>query len=90
MEYVVDDWVYGKPLEFRMVTKPHLWTVVPKKVAFTYVKPEECRREMRELIRKGEVVNPLFYQRDKGFVRKMKLMKNQMGHFVKFKKYLGK
>lgn len=90
MKCVVDDWVYHLPLEFHMVTEPSLWMVVPKKVAFAYIKPEKYRREMKELIRRGKLVNPLFYPADRGLMHGVKLWKNQLGHFVKFKKYLGK
>ncbi|MFV0516966.1 MAG: carboxylate--amine ligase [Aminipila sp.] len=87
---LVDDYIEDKPLEEHIVKNKNLWLVVPKKVAFTYVKPEEYRNEMRQLLNSGKWVNPLFYSADKGIGRKLKLLKSQMGHFVKFKKYLGK
>lgn len=87
---LVEDYIEDKPLEDHMVKNKNLWLVVPKRVAFTYIKPEEYKKEMRELIASGKWVNPLFYKPDNGWARKLKLIKSQMGHYVKFKKYLGK
>lgn len=87
---LVEDYIEDKPLEEKIVTNKNLWLVIPKKVAFTYIKPEEYRKEMRELFATGKWVNPLFYATDNNLIRKLKLFKSQMGHYVKFKKYLGK
>lgn len=89
-QYLVEDYIYGHPIDFRVITNESLWMVVPKKVAFTYVKPQEYRNQMRKLIEAGKVVNPLLYKPDNGLMRKFKIWKNIMGHHVKFKKYLGK
>lgn len=87
---LVEDYIEDKPLKENFVRNRNLWMVVPKKVAFTYIKPEEYRKEMRELLAAGKWVNPLFYAPDNNLGRKLKLIKSQMGHYVKFKKYLGK
>lgn len=89
-KYVVEDYIYNKPLDFKVITEKSLWLVVPKGVAFKYILPEEYRKEMRELIRAKKYVNPLFYHKDKGIMRRLRLMKSQIGHFIKYKKYLGK
>ncbi|QHI73264.1 carboxylate--amine ligase [Aminipila terrae] len=87
---LVEDYIEDRPLEENFVRNRNLWLVVPKKVAFTYIKPEEYKKEMRELFAAGKWVNPLFYAPDNNLGRKLKLIKSQMGHYVKFKKYLGK
>ncbi|WP_130863930.1 carboxylate--amine ligase [Bacilliculturomica massiliensis] len=89
-QYVVEDWIYDHPIDFRIVKEESLWQVVPRGVAFRYVRPEKYRAKMRELSRAGKAVNPLFYKADGGFSRWLKLQKNQLGHYVKFRKYLGK
>ncbi|MBR0600136.1 ATP-grasp domain-containing protein [Sinanaerobacter chloroacetimidivorans] len=89
-KYVVEDYIEQKPLEFKTITNKSLWLVVPKGVAFQYIKPEEYRKEMRALFQSGNYVNPLFYQKDKGIIRRLRLLKSQFGHYVKYKKYLGK
>ncbi len=87
---LVEDYIEDKPLEEKFVKNKNLWLVVPKRVAFTYIKPAEYKKEMRELFAAGKWVNPLFYAPDNGLGRKLKLIKSQLGHYVKFRKYLGK
>ncbi|WP_312355223.1 carboxylate--amine ligase [Aminipila sp.] len=87
---LVEDYIEDKPMEENFVRRKNLWLVVPKKVAFTYIKPEEYKKEMKELFAAGKWVNPLYYAVDNGLGRRLKLFKSQMGHYVKFKKYLGK
>lgn len=86
---LVDDRIDGHPIPFYAVDSDSLWMVVPKKVAFDYVKPQAYRKRMRELIRGGRFVNPLYYEADTGIRRMVLLFKNQLGHFVKYRKYLG-
>lgn len=88
--YLVEDYIYGNPIAFKVITEKSLWMMVPKGVAFRYIKPQEYRREMRALIRSGNYVNPLFYQKDNGWKRMLRLYKSQLGHFYKYWKYLGK
>ena len=64
--------------------------VVPKRVAFTYVKEKTYQDQMRALIKNGQYVNPLFYSKDFNLKRMVFLLKNQLGHFIKYKKYVGK
>lgn len=89
-QFLVDDCIDARPLPFYCVDADSLWMVVPRKVAFDYIKPEPYRRRMRELIREGRWVNPLRYAPDAGFRRSWSLLKNQLGHFVKYRKYVGK
>ncbi|MDR3294280.1 MAG: ATP-grasp domain-containing protein [Clostridiales Family XIII bacterium] len=88
--YLVEDLVYGRDLQPKSVTARSLWMVVPKSVAFGYVAPPAYKAEMRRLIREGRCVNPLIYQGDGGFGRGIRLRKNLLGHFYKFRKYYGK
>jgi len=87
-QYVVEDWIYNHPIDFRRVDKEFLWMVVPRGVAFKYIKPEEYRQKMKSLIREGKVMNPLYYHADKGFFRKLPLWKTQLAHYYKYRKYM--
>lgn len=89
-KYLVDDYIENVEIEEKIVTNRNLWMVVPKKVAFDYITPLEYKKEMTELIEAGKYVNPLFYPADKGLLRRLKLEKAMIGHYFKFKKYLGK
>ena len=88
--YIINDYVDNRKDDFKIVTKESLWMVVPKKVAFDYVRGEENRAKMRKLINEGNCVNPLDYRHDSGISRRMRFFRSQCGHIVKFKKYLGK
>ncbi len=87
-QYVVEDWIYRHPIDFRVVEKEVLWLVIPKRLAFKYVKDPECKRKMKKLMREGKIVNPLYYKEDRGIKRKYRLFRSQLGHYYKFKKYM--
>lgn len=87
-QYVVEDRIYGNPIDFRSVDTESLWMVVPAGVAFKYIKPAEYRTKMRALIDAGKVVNPLYYAPDNGLMRRLRLFRSQMAHYLKYKKYM--
>jgi len=87
-QYLVEDRIYNRPINFRSVETESLWMVIPKGVAFRYIKPVEYRKKMKELISAGKMVNPLYYKPDNGLKRRLRLFKSQMGHYLKYKKYM--
>ncbi len=90
-EYVVKDHILGEELgDTVYADKENLWLVVPEKVAFDYIRPTEYKTRMKSLIRRGKAVNPLFYKGDNKPGRLLRLMKQHLSHFAKYKKYLGK
>jgi len=62
--------------------------VVPRGVAFKYIKPPEYKDKMKKLIGEGNVVNPLYYKGDRNFVRRLTLLKTQLSHYLKYRKYM--
>ena len=84
---LVDDYILDKPLEFYAVEREHMFTVVPKKVAFTYIRPEEYQRKMRQLYEEKKVSNPLIYKPDRSLIRRLRVFKNMHRHHAAFKKY---
>lgn len=85
--YLVEDYIYNNEIEFEVSTEPHLWMVVPKKVAFKYVKQEKNLNRMNQLIEEGKVVNPLFYKPDRSLYRNFRMLKANLAHYKNFKKY---
>ena len=83
---LVEDQVEKKDLPFVLADRPSLWRVVPRKVAFTYI-VSDYHQPMRELMRQGKEVRPLFYDKDKSLMRTLRMEKNLLGHFQKFKTY---
>lgn len=87
---LVKDYIEKSDIKEHMVRNEHLWMVVPRGVAFKYIRQKSYREQMRRLIRARKWVNPLFYKEDHGILRKIKLLKSQLGHFIKYKKYMYK
>lgn len=87
-QYLVEDWIYGHPIDFRSVDAESLWMVVPKSVAFRYIRQPEYKEAMRRLMRAGKAVNPLLYKADRAPMRRLRLFRSLMGHHLKYKKYL--
>lgn len=88
--YLVEDYIEQKPMDMKVVTEKSLWMMIPKGVAFRYISQPEYRMEMRALIQAGRFSNSLFYKKDKGWKRMLRLLKSQLGHYYKYWKYLGK
>jgi D-aspartate ligase len=89
-ELVVKDVIDNEPLEYQVVDNENLWLVIPKGVAFRYIKPQQYKDKMKALIDAGKVVNPLIYKADMGFMHRLRTFKSIMSHYKKYKKYLGK
>lgn len=87
---LVEDHIFQNEMEFKAVEEENLWMVVPKKVAFTYIRPEKYKKQMQKLIAAGKVVNPLLYKPDNGLIRKLRIYKNIHRHHANYKKYVGK
>lgn len=88
-DYVVRDRLDEEDMELRLVDVDSLWMVVPHKVAYDYVNPKYTA-VMKKLVAEGKVCNPLYYDPDDSLKKKYAVTRNVMGHFVKYKKYLGK
>lgn len=86
-KYVVEDYIYRKKQPLQMSKEPHLWMVIPKKVAFRYVKEAKNKDAMRRLIRAKKMVNPVFMKGDLKLSRLYRMLRTHMSHFVKYKKY---
>ncbi|MGB5823486.1 MAG: ATP-grasp domain-containing protein [Proteocatella sp.] len=87
---VVDEYIYGENVEGMItVSNEKLWMVIPKPVAFKYIRHEKYKQAMKKLIAEKQYVNPLFYEKDKSAKRTLSILKSQLSHFVKYKKYLG-
>ena len=85
--YLVDDYIYNEEKELEVAKESYLWWVVPKMVAFRYIQLQENLDAMKQLIKKNKKVNPLFFRPDLPSGRFLRLTKNYLSHFVKFRKY---
>lgn len=61
--------------------------VVPRAVAFKYVKDPKSKALMKRLIKEKKMVNPVFKRGDLGLHRFYRMVRTHFSHFIKFKKY---
>lgn len=85
-ELIVNEYILGQTLTEDISKNEHLWMVVPKGVAFKYAPSYKSR--MKRLIKDKKYVNPLFFDQDDDLERRLRLIKSQLGHYVKFHKYM--
>ncbi len=85
--YIVEDFIYGGELEYKVTKNKILWLVIPRAVAFMYVASDDLKQQMRDLIKQGKVVNPVFYKGDYSAKRLYSLIKTHISHFSKYYKY---
>ncbi len=84
-KYVVEEYVYGKELEFTLAKNKKLWLVIPIVLALIFIRSNKYRKEMISLIFKGQIINPVFNIKDMGFVRFLRFFKNHISHFRKMR-----
>lgn len=88
-KWLVDDVVYHKDLPCTAATNKVLWTIIPKKIIFRYVKDEALKAEAKELIRQGKYCQSYYYKGDRSLKRWVHFVKNQYHYFEKYKRYFG-
>lgn len=86
-KYIVEEYIYNNMLPFNMAKEEHLWLVVPKRVAFKYVKEQQNLNAMRRLLKENKVVNPIFMKGDFKLSRFLRMTKNHLSHYKKYKTY---
>lgn len=87
--YIVEDYIYHTPLEFKMVKEPFFWHVVPLGVVYQYVKDKEKVKKVKELVRQKKYCHSLYYEKDLGFKRWLYLKLRDVNQFKKYKHYLA-
>ena len=81
----VDDLIYQKDKPLTYIDKPMLFTVVPKYVLKHFVKDAKLTAEIKQLLKSGDYVNPLFYRYDNHFKRKLYLAARQLNYVKKYR-----
>lgn len=82
--YLVNDYIYHKKMPLRVSKEHRLWTVIPKRVAFKYVKQQENLDLMQQLYDEGKVSNSVFFKKDLPFWRLFHLLRTHLSHFRKY------
>ncbi len=87
-EYPVADYIEGRPLSLTVADRPHLWLVIPRRVAYRFIRSEQAVAEMKKVLHENGYVNPLFYKGDLGWKRLVHVTRNYLSHYVKYPKYM--
>ena len=87
VEYLIDDLIYNKEKEFKIIKEKLILSFVPKKIIKKYIKNENLIKEINKLIKNKKIVNPIKYRKDKGIKRKLYLFYRDLNYFKKYKKY---
>ena len=88
-KWLVDDVIYHKDMPCTVAKNKVLWTIIPKRIIFQYVKDEQLKAEAKELIRQGKFCQSYYYRGDRSFKRRINFIKNQFHYFEKYKRYFG-
>ena len=87
IQYLVDDLIYNKEKECILLKEKILLSFVPKNVVKKYVTSEPLKKQALDLIKKGKMINPLKYKKDKSIKRNLYLIMKDINYKKKYKKF---
>ena len=87
VEYLINDLIFDKKMEFKIIKEKIVLSFVPKKVIKKYVENKELKNEINKLIKNKKIVNPLKYKNDKNLKRRLYLLYRDFNYIKKYKKF---
>lgn len=87
IEYLIDDLILNKKKEFKIIKEKLVLSFVPKKIIKKHIKNKKLKKEINKIIKNKKIVNPLKYNKDKCFKRKLYLLYRDFNYLKKYKKY---
>lgn len=87
VKYLIDDLIYNKQKEFKIIKEKLVLSFVPKKIIKKYIKNIKLKKEIKEITKNKKIVNPLKYDKDKSFNRVKYMFLRDKNYFKKYKKY---
>ena len=85
VEYLIDDLIYNKEKEFKIIKEKIVLSFVPKKVIKKYIENNKLKNEIKEIIKNKKIINPLKYSKDKSFKRMLYLLYRDFNYLKKYK-----
>lgn len=87
IKYLIDDLIYNKEKEFKIIKEKIVLSFVPKKIIKKYIENNNLKNEIKKIIKNKKIINPLKYKKDKNFKRALYLMYRDFNYIKKYKKY---
>lgn len=87
--FLVNDVLLNQPMGCVIATDTALWRAIPKCVLFKYLKDEDLKAEVRELIAEKHDCHSFRYEPDMSLKRWIYYLKNQLNYIKKYRKYYG-
>ena len=87
IEYLIDDLILNKEKEFKIIKEKIVLSFVPKKIIKKYIENKKLKKEINKIIKNKKIVNPLKYNKDNTFKRKLYLLYIDFNYLKKYKKY---
>lgn len=84
-KYLIDDLIYNKKHEFKLIEDEMVLSFVPLKVIKEHVENEKIKKEIFKLIKQNKFVRPLRYKKDKNLKRKLWLIVRDYNYVKKYR-----
>lgn len=88
-KWLAEDIIYNKPLGLTIATEKVLWSIVPHRIIFKYVRDENIKAEAKKLIRQKKSVQSYYYRGDRSLKRWIAFQRNQLHYYKKYKKFFN-
>ena len=85
VKIVVDDLVYNKTSDFKLLKNEVLLTYVPKGIIKKYVVNKDFKKEALKLYKEKKYVNPIIYKKDMPLKRILFLIRKQLRYYKDYK-----
>ena len=85
VEYLVDDLIYDKKLDYHFLDEKMVLSFVPKYVIKKYVKNEGLKKEIFKLIKEKKFCDPLYAKYDNSLRRRKWLFLRKINYIKKYK-----
>lgn len=87
VEYLINDLIYNKKMEFKIIKEKYVLSFVPKIIIRKYIKNNKLKKEIKKLIKNKKIVNPINYKKDKNIKRKLYVFYRNLNYIKKYRKY---
>lgn len=87
--WLAEDVIDHREAPCTVVGDPVLWTIIPTRIIFKYVRDEGLKDQARRLIREGKVCHSYYYRGDRSLRRWVHWKKNQLHYYQKYRRYYG-